>query len=126
LETSKNAIPQLKSANFKIVNFATQQKIPFQLEYLVMHTIQNLLMQVIVPVRSTLNVKLVKGKPLPLAAATFGRFVPERKKDFAWENDKIAYKMYGKEFEKSPKEMSYGIDVDWTSIQIFNGKDLLY
>jgi hypothetical protein len=37
--------------------------------------------------------------------------VPERKDDFAWENDKIAFRMYGKELEKTPKEMAYGTDV---------------
>lgn len=39
--------------------------------------------------------KLSEGKPAPVKAKTFGRFVPERKDDFAWENDMAAYRMYG-------------------------------
>jgi hypothetical protein len=37
---------------------------------------------------------------------------PERKDDFAWENDRGAYRVYGPALERS-KERSYGIDV-WT------------
>lgn len=37
----------------------------------------------------------VKGKPSPVKPKTFARFVPERKDDFAWENDLAAYRMYG-------------------------------
>ena len=40
---------------------------------------------------------------------TFGRFVPERKDDFAWESDKIAFRMYGKALED--ETISSGIDV---------------
>jgi len=39
----------------------------------------------------------------------FGRFVPERMDDFAWENDRIAYRMYGKALEI--ETVSSGIDV---------------
>ena len=28
-------------------------------------------------------------------AMAFGRFVPEREDDFAWENDKVAFRVYG-------------------------------
>lgn len=40
------------------------------------------------------------------------RFVPERKDDFAWENDKIAYRVYGPALQ-AEGEISSGIDV-WT------------
>lgn len=40
---------------------------------------------------------------------TFGRFVPERKDDFAWENDRIAYRMYGPALED--ETITPGIDV---------------
>lgn len=39
----------------------------------------------------------------------YGRFVPERKDDFAWENDRIAFRMYGKSLEV--ETVSSGIDV---------------
>lgn len=38
---------------------------------------------------------LSKGEPAPVAPKTSARFVPERKDDFAWENDLAAYRMYG-------------------------------
>ncbi|MEI6945579.1 DUF4861 family protein [Paraflavisolibacter sp. H34] len=41
---------------------------------------------------------------------TFGRLVPERKDDFAWENDKVAFRMYGPALQASG-EVSSGIDV---------------
>lgn len=42
------------------------------------------------------------------AARTFARFVPERKDDFAWENDKIAFRTYGPALRDSTE--SSGID----------------
>ncbi|HXN47424.1 MAG TPA: DUF4861 family protein [Bryobacteraceae bacterium] len=46
---------------------------------------------------------------------TYGRFVRERRDDFAWENDRIAHRMYGKELETWPQEplISSAVDV-WT------------
>lgn len=45
----------------------------------------------------------------------YGRFVRERRDDYAWENDRIAHRMYGKELETWPQEplTSSGVDV-WT------------
>ncbi len=40
----------------------------------------------------------------------YARFVPERKDDFAWENDRIAFRMYGPALEAAG-EISGGIDV---------------
>jgi Domain of unknown function (DUF4861) len=46
---------------------------------------------------------------------TYGRFVRERRDDFAWENDRIAHRMYGKELETYPKEKLISSSVDvWT------------
>ena len=44
------------------------------------------------------------------APRAFGRHVPERKDDFAWENDRIAFRMYGPALEATG-EISSGIDV---------------
>jgi|CZKL01.1.fsa_nt_gi hypothetical protein len=52
------------------------------------------------PARQTVSVK-------PLV---FGRVVPERKDDFAWENDKVAYRVYGPALEATG-EITSGIDV---------------
>jgi hypothetical protein len=69
-----------------------------------------LLVQVDVKAKSTLSFLIQKGKPEPVVAKTYARFVPERKDDFAWENDKIAFRTYGKAIEKT-KEDAYGFDV---------------
>jgi hypothetical protein len=44
---------------------------------------------------------------------TYGRFVRERRDDFAWENDRIAHRMYGQELETFPREplTSSAVDV---------------
>jgi len=45
----------------------------------------------------------------------YGRFVRERRDDFAWENDRVAHRMYGQELETWPQEplTSSAVDV-WT------------
>lgn len=39
---------------------------------------------------------------------TFGRFVPERVDDFAWENDKVAFRIYGPEAQHLAEEGDMG------------------
>jgi hypothetical protein len=46
----------------------------------------------------------------PAKPLVFGRLVPERKDDFAWENDKVAYRVYGPALQATG-EISSGIDV---------------
>lgn len=59
----------------------------------------------------TKNIKIeATDEKQPVAnAKTFGRFVPERMDDFAWENDRVAFRTYGKTLEK--ELVSSGIDV---------------
>ncbi|MEX6690270.1 DUF4861 family protein [Danxiaibacter flavus] len=102
--------PSIDTADFKVIDSKTQQEITFQLEYAGNPTIQNLLLQVSIPANKTRSFKLVKGKHAFSPPKTFCRYVPERKDDFAWENDKIAFRMYGKALEGS-NEDAYGLDV---------------
>ena len=53
---------------------------------------------------------LKAGTPEEFKAKTFGRFVPERKDDFTWENNRIAFRMYGPKLQ-STGELSNGIDI---------------
>jgi pectinesterase len=46
----------------------------------------------------------------PMPSRVFARQVPERKDDFAWENDRVAYRVYGPALEASG-EIGSGIDV---------------
>jgi rhamnogalacturonyl hydrolase YesR len=51
------------------------------------------------------------AQPAPDAKA-FARYVPERMDDIAWENDRIAHRIYGPSLQHNPKEHSgSGIDV---------------
>ena len=62
--------------------------------------------------------QLIVGDRQIAAAAdykTYGRFVRERRDDFAWENDRIAHRMYGKELETFPRDKLISSSVDvWT------------
>lgn len=52
------------------------------------------------------------GKPAPVDTVVRGRYYPERKDDFAWENQRAAYRAYGPELERSG-ERAFGYDL-WT------------
>jgi len=101
--------PNIDTANFKVINLLTRQEIPFQLEYRGQKAVQNLLVQLNLKSGAS-EVELVPGKPAPVLKKTYGRFVPERYDDFAWENDKVAYRMYGKALE-GRKDNAFGTDV---------------
>lgn len=51
--------------------------------------------------------------PSPQSFKVYGRFVREREDDFAWENDRIAHRMYGEALETWPQEplTSSAVDV---------------
>jgi len=105
------SFPNIDTSGFKVINSVSKKELEYQLEYKGGSAIQNLLIQVNIPAKGKMGIQLVKGKHKPFVAKTFCRFVPERKDDFAWENDRIAFRMYGKALEKTPNEMAYGIDV---------------
>jgi hypothetical protein len=58
---------------------------------------------------------MVGGRAIPGVQdfKVYGRFVREREDDFAWENDRIAHRMYGKALETWPQEplTSSAVDV---------------
>ena len=55
----------------------------------------SLIFQADVKAKGSSTYSLVAGKPVAVKPKTSARFVPERKDDFAWENDMAAYRMYG-------------------------------
>ncbi len=110
------------TASLIITDVKTNKQVVFQLETKGTNAIQNILIQASLQPKETRKYILSFGKRIPFVTKTYGRFVPERKDDFAWENDKIAFRMYGKALEQTPKEMAYGMDV-WvkrTSRMIIN------
>lgn len=102
--------PKIDTSNFVVINPKTKKQVAFQLEHRGSSAIQNLLVQADVKAKSKLTLTIQEGKPEKFTVKTYARFVPERKDDFAWENDQIAFRTYGKAIEGS-KEDAYGFDV---------------
>ena len=73
----------------------SNKEVAYQLIYNGNKKPQTLIFQADVKPNSSSAYSLVAGIPAVVKAKTFARFVPERKDDFAWENDIAAYRMYG-------------------------------
>jgi hypothetical protein len=71
------------------------KEVGYQLIYKGNKRPQSLIFQADVKANSSAVYSLAVGKPAVVKPKTFARFVPERKDDFAWENDIAAYRMYG-------------------------------
>jgi hypothetical protein len=102
---------KIDTSKMVVIDPISKKQVVFQLESFGGTSIQNLLLQVDLQPKQSKQFVVTYGVRQLFATKTYGRFVPERKEDFAWENDKIAFRMYGKELEKTPKEMAYGMDV---------------
>jgi Domain of unknown function (DUF4861) len=91
---------------------ATKQRIPSQLYSSRPDADPDtLLLLVKLPVKGVMNVafNLDSAAPPP-EPLVFGRAIPERKDDFAWENKVVAYRIYGPSLQATG-EISSGIDV---------------
>lgn len=71
------------------------KEVAYQLIYNGNKRPQSLIFQADVKANSSATYTLAAGKPAVVKPKTFARFIPERKDDFAWENDMAAYRMYG-------------------------------
>jgi hypothetical protein len=85
------------------------KELGYQLVYNGKKIPESIIFQVDVKAKGTATYTLSEGKPALVKAKTFGRFVPERKDDFAWENDLCAYRMYGPALAK--ENPSNGVDL---------------
>jgi hypothetical protein len=75
------------------------------------HKPDQLVFQCTIAANQTKSVRIeTTGDKLHTASFVFGRAVPERKDDFAWENDRIAFRMYGPALQ-SDNDASSGVDV---------------
>ncbi len=92
-----------------VVLSETGAQVPYQIIYNGETTPQSVIFPATVLEGSTINYTIKIGKPEEFARKTFGRAVPERKDDFAWENDRIAFRMYGPAL--APENPSNGVDV---------------
>ena len=89
-------LPAAVPAKITVVNAKTGNELAHQIVFHGEQTPQMLIFQVTLAPKESVKLFIresaPKQQPVP---KTFGRFVPERKDDFAWENDRAAYRMYG-------------------------------
>ncbi|MDR2138796.1 MAG: DUF4861 domain-containing protein [Tannerella sp.] len=90
-----------------VLRNARQETVPAQVTF-----DGKLIFQAGVKAKGTAVYTVSAGVPQAFAPKTYGRFVPERKDDFAWENDRVAFRIYGAAL----------VEVDGPS----NGLDLWY
>ncbi len=89
----------------KIVVMCDGEQLPSQVLYNGGEEPQALIFQCCVKAGESKCYTLRAGEREPYAQKAYGRFVPERLDDYAWENDKIAFRAYGPALESAPGEM---------------------
>ncbi len=101
---------ELKVNNTEIVlKDANDNEVAYQWIYNGEKKPQSIIFQSDVKKSGTSVYKISKGKPSTVIVKTWAAFVPERKDDFAWENDLAAYRMYGPALAK--ENPSNGVDL---------------
>jgi hypothetical protein len=92
-----------------VMDLSTNKEIPSQVIYNGQTTPQSIIFQVNIAANAKKDFSINKGKPANYPKKVFGRQVPERFDDFAWENNRAAYRMYGQALENQ-QGMAKGID----------------
>jgi hypothetical protein len=105
-------LPAAQAAAIVAEDAATQQRIPDQLYSPTLDAPPDkLLVLVQLPAHGKERVRFRADPNAPkLQPLVFGRDAPERKDDFAWENQQVAYRIYGPALEATG-EITSGIDV---------------
>lgn len=101
---------KLKENETFVVKNASSQQIPYQLAAHKGGKNAVVIFQTTVNPNGKAFYTVEKGIPSKFQPKVYGRLVPERKDDFAWENDKIAFRVYGPALQATG-EISSGIDV---------------
>ncbi|MDR2810971.1 MAG: DUF4861 domain-containing protein [Tannerellaceae bacterium] len=97
-----NGLPD--EGSFIIVDVEGKQ-IPYQLTY-----DKKVVFPVTVPANGTTGFTIKTGTPEVYDTLVYGRQYPERLDDIAWENDRIAFRLYGPSLQASG-ERAFGYDV---------------
>lgn len=107
VEVAWSEVAALKGATPEnIVVFDDENvEIPSQVLYLGEDEPQALIFQCDVEEQATRIYTIKTGQRSAYAPKAYGRFVPERLDDYAWENDKVAFRAYGPALETAPGEM---------------------
>ena len=92
-----------------IVTDSLGEQVPYQLVTNGSDTVEALLFPVSLSAGQTASFHVSAGVPEPIQPLVYGRLVPERKDDFAWENNRTAFRVYGPAL-KATGEISNGMD----------------
>ena len=80
----------LPSGKAYVVSNNNKEVLPSQLTY-----DGKLIFQTDLKAKEAITYVIKTGAPVDFQAKTYGRFITERKDDFAWENDRVAFRIYG-------------------------------
>ena len=90
VEIPANKLPMLpENKTYQIVT-RSGEILPSQLTY-----DGKLIFQTNIKAAETISYIIKTGTPTDFPTHTYGRFITERKDDFAWENDRVAFRIYG-------------------------------
>lgn len=116
-----NLLKGKKEKELRIKNEGTSEYVVLQwIDYNQDGIQDELLFQAEVSANTKVNYQVVFDGAIPLTESTittYSRFVPERTDDYAWENDKVAFRTYGPDAQKRVEEkrpdgtLSSGIDL---------------
>lgn len=95
---------KFKDKTFSILN-QQNEEVPYQITY-----DNKLIFLVSLQAKEKLQYRIVAQKPQEYKPLTFARLITERKDDFAWENDKVAFRLYGPAL-KAIDGPSNGLDI---------------
>lgn len=84
---------------FKLIRKDNGEEVAYQLERLGNDQPQYVLIAANLPADGRLQLDVHQIPSANFPSKAFARYVPERFDDFAWENDRIAFRMYGKALE---------------------------
>lgn len=105
-------LPSIEPAKIVVVNTGNGEELPYQVVYNGQETPQMLIFQVTLAPKESVELSVKEGMPKEFPSKTFGRQVPERADDFAWENDRTVFRMYGPALASVPGENpSNGVDI---------------
>lgn len=92
-----------------IVTDNNGKQLPYQLVTNGTGTVESLIFPVSVQAGQKASFQIGTGEPEQFPPLVYGRLVPERKDDFAWENNRVAFRIYGPAL-KATGEISNGMD----------------
>lgn len=78
-----------------VITDSKGEQVPYQVLYKGGEKPQSLIFPVSLEAGKQAVFVVKQGEPVKIPSKTFARFIPERKDDMAWENDRIAFRMYG-------------------------------